>query len=277
MISPRVRRLLLRPTMLFGIVVLVVFVAVAALAPLLPLSDPLDINMTARLRPPSGEYIFGTDTFGRDLLSRIIWGARVSLSVGLASVLVGCTAGILIGLVAGYAGGRWDALLMRTMDVVLAFPSLILAMAIAAALGPNLTNAILSVAIVSIPRYARLVRSSVIALRNIEFVEAARALGASRLRTAVKHLLANSLGPVIVQGTLGFGQAIIAVAGLSFIGLGAQPPTPEWGAIITEGRYYVLSGRWWLTVFPGVSIALTVLGFNLVGDTLRDFLDPRTR
>lgn len=263
--------------MLFGMLVLALFVLLAVLAPVLPIADPIGINMTARLQPPSVTHPFGTDTFGRDLLSRIIWGARVSLGVGLASVIAGCSAGVLIGLIAGYAGGRWDALLMRTMDIILAFPSLILAMAIAAALGPNLTNAIISVAIVSVPRYARLVRSSVMALRDIEFVEAARALGASRARTAMRHLLANSLGPIIVQATLGFGQAIISVAGLSFIGLGAQPPTPEWGAIITEGRYYVLSGRWWLTVFPGISIALTVLGFNLVGDTLRDYLDPRTR
>lgn len=275
--SPRLKRLLRRPTMVFGVLVLVMFLAVALLAPVLPLANPIDLNMAARLKPPSSTNLLGTDTFGRDLLSRIVWGARVSLRVGLASVLVGCIAGASVGLVAGYAGGKWDALLMRTMDVILAFPSLILAMAIAAALGPNLNNAILAVAIVSIPRYARLVRSSVIAIRELEFVEAARALGASRLRTAVRHLLANSLGPIIVQATLGFGQAIISVAGLSFIGLGAQPPTPEWGAIITEGRYYVLSGRWWLTVFPGISIAMTVLGFNLVGDTLRDYLDPRLR
>lgn len=275
--SKRLARLLRRPTMVFGVLVLTMFLLVAVLAPVLPLANPIELSMTARLRPPSNTNLFGTDTFGRDLLSRIVWGARVSLRVGLASVLLGCFVGAGVGLIAGYAGGRWDAFLMRTMDIVLAFPSLILAMAIAAALGPNLSNAILAVAIVSIPRYARLVRSSVIGLRDLEFVEAARALGASRIRTAVRHLLANSLGPIIVQATLGFGQAIISVAGLSFIGLGAQPPTPEWGAIITEGRYYVLSGRWWLTVFPGISIALTVLGFNLVGDTLRDYLDPRTR
>lgn len=275
--SPRLKRLLRRPTMVFGVLVLTMFLAVALFAPLLPLANPIDLNMAARLKPPSNTNLLGTDTFGRDLLSRIVWGARVSLRVGLASVLVGCIAGATVGLLAGYAGGKWDAFLMRTMDIILAFPSLVLAMAIAAALGPNLNNAILAVAIVSIPRYARLVRSSVITIRELEFVEAARALGASRLRTAVRHLLANSLGPIIVQATLGFGQAIISVAGLSFIGLGAQPPTPEWGAIITEGRYYVLSGRWWLTVFPGLSIALTVLGFNLVGDTLRDYLDPRLR
>lgn len=263
--------------MLFGVLVLVMFLVMALLAPVLPIADPIELSMTARLQPPSSTNLFGTDTFGRDLLSRIVWGARVSLRVGLASVLLGSFAGTAVGLVAGYASGKWDAFLMRTMDVILAFPSLILAMAIAAALGPNLNNAILAVAIVSIPRYARLVRSSVISLRDREFVEAARALGASRLRMAVRHLLANSVGPIIVQATLGFGQAIISVAGLSFIGLGAQPPTPEWGAIITEGRYYVLSGRWWLTVFPGISIALTVLGFNLVGDTLRDYLDPHTR
>jgi len=263
--------------MVFGVLVLASFLSLALLAPVLPIGNPIELNMAARLLPPSSTNLFGTDTFGRDLLSRIVWGARVSLLVGLASVLAGSFAGVTVGLVAGYAGGKWDAFLMRTMDVILAFPSLILAMAIAAALGPNLNNAILAVAIVSIPRYARLVRSSIIALKDREFVEAARALGASRFRTAIKHLLANSFGPIIVQATLGFGQAIISVAGLSFIGLGAQPPTPEWGAIITEGRYYVLSGRWWLTVFPGVSIALTVLGFNLVGDTLRDYLDPRIR
>lgn len=262
--------------MLFGLTVTVLFVLLALIAPLLPLTDPLEVNMAARLRPPSGDAPFGTDAFGRDLLSRIVWGARVSLGVGLVTVIVGCAAGVLIGLVAGYAGGRLDAVLMRTMDVVLAFPSLILAMAIAAALGPDLSNAILAVAVVTVPRYARLVRSSVIALRNVEFVEAARALGASPIRVSLRHLLANSIGPIVVQATLGFGQALISVAGLSFIGLGAQPPTPEWGAIITEGRSYVLSGRWWLTVFPGLSIALTVLGFNLVGDTLRDYLDPRT-
>jgi len=262
--------------MLFGLTVMAVFVVLAVLAPLLPLPDPLAVNMGSRLRPPSFEAPFGADPFGRDLLSRIVWGARVSLSVGLVTVLIGCGVGVLVGLLAGYVGGRLDAVLMRTMDVVLAFPSLILAMAIAAALGPNLSNAILAVAVVTVPRYARIVRGSVIALKNVEFVEAARALGASPVRVALRHLLTNSVGPIVVQATLGFGQALISVAGLSFIGLGAQPPTPEWGAIITEGRSYVLSGRWWLTVFPGLSIALTVLSFNLVGDTLRDYLDPRT-
>lgn len=266
-----------QPTLVVGLVVIFVFTFVALLAPLLPIADPLELSMTTRLRAPSPENWFGTDTFGRDLFSRIIWGARVSLSVGLASVLLGSSIGVIVGMVAGYIGGSWDAILMRTMDVLLAFPSLILAMAIAAALGPNLNNAILAVAIVAIPRYARLVRSAVIRLRHIEFIEATRALGSSPMRIALRHLLVNAMGPVIVQATLGFGQAIIAVAGLSFIGLGAQPPTPEWGAIITEGRYYVLSGRWWLTVFPGITIALTVLGFNLVGDSLRDYLDPHTR
>lgn len=271
------RRWFRRPSWTIGFVLVSIFIAVALLAPLLPLADPLAVQMTARLQPPGEAGVLGTDSFGRDLLSRLIWGARVSLLVGAISVLLGSALGVLIGLVAGLAGGRFDSILMRLMDVVLAFPALILAMSIAAALGPSLNNAIVAVAIVSVPRYARLLRSSVLKLKRTEFVEAAHALGASTPRIALRHVLSNAIGPVIVQATLGFGQAIVAVAGLSFIGLGAQPPAPEWGAIITEGRYYVLSGRWWLSVFPGLAIALTVLGFNLVGDQLRDHLDPHLR
>jgi len=271
-----IRSLLKRPSAVIGLLLIAAFMLTAVLAPLLPVPDPLAVSMTTRLLPPGGEYLLGTDSFGRDLLSRMIWGARVSLLVGVLSVLVGAGLGVLIGLTAGLGGRVIDNVLMRTMDIVLAFPALILAMSIAAALGPNLQNAILAVALVSTPRYARLVRSSVLKLKETEFVEAAHALGANRLRIAFRHVLSNAIGPVIVQATLGFGQAIVTVAGLSFIGLGAQPPQPEWGAIITEGRYYVLSGRWWLSVFPGLAIALTVLGFNLVGDELRDRLDPRS-
>src|SRR5690625_654160 len=271
-----IRSLLKRPSAVIGLLLIAAFMLTAGLAPLLPVPDPLPVSITTRLLPPGGEYLLGTDSFGRDLLSRMIGGARVSLLVGVLSVLVGAGLGVLIGLTAGLGGRVIDNVLMRTMDIVLAFPALILAMSIAAALGPNLQNAILAVALVSTPRYARLVRSSVLKLKETEFVEAAHALGANRLRIAFRHVLSNAIGPVIVQATLGFGQAIVTVAGLSFIGLGAQPPQPEWGAIITEGRYYVLSGRWWLSVFPGLAIALTVLGFNLVGDELRDRLDPRS-
>lgn len=271
-----IRSLFRRPSSLVGLALIAIFMLTALLAPLLPLSDPLAVSMTTRLQPPGAEHPLGTDSFGRDLLSRMIWGARVSLLVGVLSVTIGASLGILIGLVAGLGSRVVDNVLMRIMDIVLAFPALILAMSIAAALGPNLQNAILAVALVSTPRYARLVRSSVLKLKQTEFVEAARALGSKRMRIAFRHVLSNAIGPVIVQATLGFGQAIVTVAGLSFIGLGAQPPAPEWGAIITEGRYYVLSGRWWLSVFPGVAIALTVLGFNLVGDELRDRLDPHS-
>lgn len=263
------------PAVYMAAAFLAVLAVVALLAPVLPLTDPLRVNMGQRLVPPSETAWMGTDSFGRDQLSRLLWGARISLLVGATAVLLGGFIGCAIGLFAGYVGGTWDSVLMRLMDILLAFPALVLAMAVAAALGADLRNAVLAVALVSVPTYARLLRSVVLRLKSAEFIEASRALGASNMRIALRHLLANAYGPILVQATLGFGQAILAVAGLSFIGLGAQAPTPEWGAMITEGRYYVLSGRWWLTVFPGIAIGLTVLAFNVLGDRFRDAFDPR--
>ena len=270
-----VRILRKQPLTLIGVIVLLCVSLVAVFAPYIAPYDPLSINLTNRLEPPSRDHPMGTDTFGRDLLSRVIYGSRISLWVGILSVALGTSVGVPLGLLSGYRGGWVDMLVMRGMDVMLSFPPLVLAMAIAVSIGPGLNSAIIAVGIVNIPRYARLVRSSVLELRETEFVEAARAMGARDSSIMGKHILMNCLSPIVVQATLGLGTAIITAAGLSFIGLGAQAPTPEWGAIISEGRYYVVSGRWWLSIFPGVAIALSVLGFNLAGDGLRDFLDPR--
>ena len=253
---------------------LAALVLAAALGPFVTSRDPLDQLLSARLSPPSPAYLLGTDQLGRDIASRILYGARLSLLVGVLVVGLAGIFGTLVGLVAGYAGGLADESLMRFTDVFLAFPSLILAMAIAGALGPTLVNAILAIAVVTWPVYARLVRGQLLSLRRREYVEAARSIGASGGRILVRHLLPNAAGPVLVQASFDMGAAIIAVAGLSFIGFGAQPPTPEWGVMISEGRNY-FSTEPWLALFPGVAILLAAGAFNVLGDALRDAFDPR--
>jgi peptide/nickel transport system permease protein len=264
------------PLNVAAIVVIVAFALGAALAPLLAPADPLAQSLGSRLEPPSTAHWLGTDQLGRDILSRMLYGARISLVIGLVVVVSAGTFGTLVGIVAGYAGRLVDEALMRFTEVFLAFPPLILAMAIAGALGPSLTNAIIAIAAVTWAVYARLARGQLLSLRRREFVEAARAIGASRVRILVRHLLPNALAPLLVQASFDMGSAIIAAAGLSFIGFGAQPPTPEWGVMISEGRNFI-STEPWLSLFPGVAILLGVGAFNLLGDGLRDAFDPRLR
>ena len=264
-----------------GLLVLVCFVAVALLAPALSAYDPLAQNLEQRLQPPSRPHPMGTDDLGRDLLSRVMHGARISLSVGFVAVGIAVSGGLVLGLVAGfYTAGRWGRLLdsgiMRTCDVMLAFPTILLAIAIVTAFGPSLRNAMLAIAVIYIPRFVRLVRASVLQEKEQSYVEAARALGVHHPRLLFRHLLPNAVSPVIVQATLGLAEAIIEAAALSFLGLGATPPTPEWGAMLSEGRAYLRLAPW-VTFFPGSAIFLVVVSFNLLGDALRDALDPRLR
>jgi peptide/nickel transport system permease protein len=250
---------------------------VALLAPVISPHDPIATEPdNAYLPPLSAAHLLGTDELGRDLLSRVLWGARVSLPVAFVAVGVGLVVGGLIGLVCGYRGRLTDLLLMRLIDALLAFPALILAVAIVAALGPSLTNAMIAIGVVAVPVYARLVRGQVLQLREMEFMTATRSLGASPLRLVFRHLVPNLLNPVIVQVSLSAGFAILAEATLSFLGLGAQIPTPDWGQMINSGARF-LNNDPWLAIVPGVAISITVYSFNFLGDALRDALDPRLR
>jgi len=266
--------ILANPLNVVAFALIALFAACALLAPLLAPYDPLVQDLGSRLRPPSSEHWLGTDSLGRDIASRILFGARISLIIGVVVVTSAGVVGTAIGLVAGYAGGLVDEALMRLTEVFLAFPALILAMAIAGALGPSLTNAIIAIAAVTWAVYARLTRGQILSLRRREFVEAARAIGATRTRIILRHLLPNALAPLMIQASFDLGSSIIAAAGLSFIGFGAQPPTPEWGVMISEGRNYI-STQPWLSLFPGLAILLAVGSFNLLGDGLRDAFDPR--
>ena len=267
--------LLRNPMGVAGLAILSTLLGLAVLAPWILSADPAAIDYGAILQPPGGNYLFGTDEIGRSILARIVYGARVtvqivSLSIGGALVL-----GAAIGLVAGYFGGWVDALLMRMMDALLAFPTLVLALGIIAILGPDLVNATLAIAIVNVPSFARLVRGSVLVVREQDYVHAARALGASPVRIMRRHLLPNVMGNVIVFASLRASTTLITESALSFLGLGVQPPTPSWGYMIAIGMQYWES--WWLSFFPGLAIFVTVLGLNLFGDALRDVLDPRLR
>lgn len=258
---------------MIGLVLLVLLVLLAVLGPLL-VGSPSTQDLAARLAPPSAAHLLGTDQLGRDVLTRVLSGARISLGIGVSVMLASLLVGSAAGLVAGLLGGWWDEVIMRVTDIFLAFPGLILAMAISAALGPSLTNVMIAVAVVSWPTYARLIRAQVLALREREFVEAARALGSSQSRVAFRHLLPNSLAPLLVQGSFDVGNAILTAAGLGFIGFGAQPPTPEWGAMVSETRNYIAQAPW-ASSAPALAILVTVLAFNLLGDGLRDVFDPR--
>ena len=263
---------------LFGLGIIVIILLLAVFADQLANYDQVVIkqNLKMRLKPPSAQHWLGTDEFGRDIFARLIHGARVSLKVGVVAVGIAIVAGGFLGAIAGYYGGKLDNIVMRVMDIFLAVPSILLAIAIVSALGPNLINLMVAISISSIPRYARIVRASVLSIRDQEFVEAAKAIGASDARIILRHIIPNSLAPVIVQGTLGVASAILSTAGLSFIGLGIQPPAPEWGSMLSGGRQY-LRYAWWVTTFPGVSIMITILSLNLLGDGLRDALDPRLK
>jgi peptide/nickel transport system permease protein len=270
------RRFRRTPGAVTGAVVVALIVVLAVCAPLVASSDPLAANVAQGAQPPSGAHWFGTDKLGRDLFARILFGARISIRIGFVAVGLAITAGTLIGLTAGYAGKRVEAVLMGAMDVMLAFPSIILAIGITTILGASINNLMLAVGIVYVPQYARLARSSVLAVKEHEYVEAARALGAPVPAILARHILPNILAPLLVQATLGIATAELEAAGLSYLGLGARPPAPEWGAMLNDARDYWLSAPWAL-IFPGVSITALVLGFNLLGDGLRDALDPKQR
>lgn len=261
---------------MIGATLLAIEIFVALAAPWVAPYDPYKQQPRSALQPPSRDHWFGTDDTGRDLLSRVIYGTRISLRVGLISVGIGGTIGISLGIAAGYRGGFVDNVIMRAMDLLLAFPGILLALAIITILGPSLFNVMIAVGISAIPSYTRVARGATLSLRDREFVVSARAIGARDLRITLKYILPNVLPPLIVLATLGIAGAILTAAGLSFIGLGAVPPTPEWGAILTLGRKYI-NQAWWYTTFPGLAIMVTVLGINMVGDALRDALDPRLR
>jgi peptide/nickel transport system permease protein len=233
-------------------------------------------HLDSMFLPPSLGHPFGTDEMGRDLLVRILWGTSISLQIGILVVATAMGIGVPLGAIAGFFGGRIDDAIMRLTDLFLAFPSILLALAVAAALGPSITNALIAIAITWWPWYTRIVRGMTLSLKEEKFVEAARSLGASKARLIFKHILPNCVTPVIVNGTLDIGYAILATAALGFLGVGAQPPLPEWGLMISTGRLYMPS-RWWVSTFPGLAILVTVLGFNLVGDAIRDVMDPRLR
>ena len=259
-----------------GLGIVAFFAALAVFAPLAAPGDPIAQDLDARLLPPSRQHWLGTDDLGRDLLTRMIYGGRVSLTVGIVSVGLALAVGTLLGLLAGYYSGWSESLTMRMMDIMLAFPATLLAIFIVGVRGPGLNNAMLAIGVINIPIFARIVRGSVLRVRHEDYVEAARALGASQNRILGRHVLPNTLAPIIVQGTLGIGAAILEAAGLSFLGLGAQAPTPEWGAMLTNTREFLRDAPWAAT-FPGLAILFTVVGFNLLGDGLRDALDPRLR
>ena len=269
------RVLVRNPMALAGLAVILLWSLVAIFAPTIAPYDPLEQNIQDRLQPPSREHLCGTDELGRDIFSRIIYGARISLPMGLIVVVFAMLLGGTVGALSGFIGGRFDDLVMRLADITLAFPSIVLALAIAAALGPSLKNLLIAMMAVWWPEYARLMRGQVLSVKNNDYVEACRAIGVSSGRTLLRHVVPNTGTPLLVKASLDAGSAILTVAALSFIGLGAVPPTPEWGAMISMGRtkFY----QWWMMTFPGLAILTVVLGFNFLGDGLRDALDPRLR
>ncbi|MEW8956149.1 ABC transporter permease [Clostridium sp.] len=272
------RRLKRNKPAMIGLAILTILILLAVFADFIADYDTVVIkqNLPERLQGPSAEHILGTDEFGRDIFARLIHGARVSLRVGIIAVGIAIAIGGTLGAIAGYYGGVLDNVIMRIMDVFLAVPSILLSISIVSALGPDLINLMISIGISSVPSYARIVRASVLSIRDQEFVEAAKAIGANDTRIIMKHIIPNALAPVIVQATLGVAGAILSTAGLSFIGLGIQPPAPEWGAMLAGGRQY-LRYAWHVTAFPGIAIMLTILSLNLLGDGLRDALDPRLK
>lgn len=258
-----------------GLIVLF-YIIVALFAPWIAPYDPYNIHLADKLLLPSWDHWMGTDDKGRDLLSRIIYGTRLSLLIGVAAVSIGAIFGVFLGLVAGYYGGWLDAIIMRIMDILLAFPGILLALAIVSALGASLINVMIAVGVFSIPMFARIVRGSTLTVRKLEYIDSIRTLGGSDLRIILVHILPNIMSPIIVQITLRLATAILSAAGLSFLGLGAQPPSAEWGALLSSGRDYMFSAPY-LALFPGLAISTLVIGFNLFGDGLRDALDPKLK
>lgn len=259
-----------------GAGIVLFFILLAIFGPLIAKEDINEQVLADRLLPPSSEYWLGTDDLGRDILSRIIHGARISLWVGFFSVIGSVVVGSMLGIIAGYYG-RWiDAVISRIFDIMLAFPSILLAIAIVSVLGPNLQNALIAIAIINVPNFGRLIRSKVLSIKEDEYITAAKGIGMRDARILFSHILPNSMAPVIVQGTLAIATAILEAAALGFLGLGAQAPTPEWGKMLADSKNYLQSAPWTM-IFPGLAIMLTVLGFNLMGDGLRDALDPRMK
>lgn len=270
------RQLIKNKLAVVGMFIIGFFILIAVIAPLISGYHFSTISGAGRLEGPSASNWFGTDDLGRDIFTRIVYGARISLMVGFFAVIGALVFGSLLGIIAGYFG-RWiDMVISRIFDIMLAFPSILLAIAIVAILGPSLQNALIAIAIINIPIFGRLVRSKVISIREEEYILAARAQGMKNGRILFHHVLPNSTAPIIVQATLGFGTAILEAAALGFLGLGAQPPTPEWGRMLSDSRQYIQSAPW-TVLFPGISIMLVVLGFNMIGDGLRDALDPKMK
>lgn len=264
------------PVTVTGLVMLGIVVICVMVLPMVLSQDPNAINLRARLAPPSWEHLFGTDEVGRDIFTRVLHGGRVSIGVSILVVVVSASIGTVIGGFSGLLGGRADTVIMRLMDMVLAVPSLVLTMALAAALGPSLTNAVIAIAIVRVPTYVRLSRGQTLVVREAGYVMAARVFGARPGQMLRLHVVPNILSPIVVQATLDVGAVILMVAGLSFIGLGAQPPAAEWGAMVSAGRSYILD-QWWYSAFPGLAILFTSIAFNLLGDGIRDLTDPRQK
>lgn len=270
----QVRRLVRHRPLLVGVIIILVLVLSSAFAPLIAPANPQAMNLLATNLPPSFAHLAGTDSFGRDMFSRILYGGRIALLVGFTSVGISLVIGCLFGFVAGYAGGIADNLVQRLMDLMLAFPSLLLAFLVIAILGPGLSNAIIAIGVSGIPVYARVARAEVLKLKRLDYVEAAKSMGASRFRIVLRHVVPNSLSPLLVLAGLGIASSILIEASLSYIGLGAQPPSPDWGATLAQAQNYIET-QWWLPTFPGLAIVIAALGFNLMGDGLRDLFDPR--
>lgn len=265
------------PRMLVGGGMVLVWLMLALFAPFVAPYDPIKVNVLDSLLPPGGAHWLGTDDLGRDVLSRVIWGSRISLSVGVISVSIGFFVGVTLGLAAGYLGGTFDLLIMRLIDALLAFPGLVLAIAITAALGPQIQNAMIAIGIVAIPAYTRLTRGQVLSIRARDFIVAARTIGAPPLRIVLRHIFPNVTNALVVQATLSTAFAILAEAALSFLGLGPQPPNPSWGQDINYSQRYLANLKWWMSAGPGIAIFTAVFAFNFLGDALRDALDPRLR
>lgn len=259
-----------------GAIIIAIIIALAALAPTLAPFDPDEPHLRDKLSPPGSEYWLGTDQFGRDILSRILHGARISLLVGAGGTFVSFVIGVLLGAIAGYASKWLDESIMRAMDIVMAFPFIVIAIALVVLIGPGMLNVILVIGILRVPQFARVIRSSVISVKEQEFVVAARTVGLSSARILFRHIMPNSLGPILVLASLQIATAISTESALSFLGIGIQPPQSTWGTLLADGRRYMLDAPW-IATFPGLMLSLTIFGFNLVGDGLRDALDPRTR
>ena len=270
------KRLLKNKAAVVGGIIILFFILVATIGPSLVKTDPLAQDVLNKLQPPSKEHWFGTDNFGRDIFSRIVHGTGLTLTVGFLSVAVGGVIGVIIGIVSGYYGGWLDTISMRIMDVLLAFPGILLALAIVSVLGGSLQNVIIAVGIFSVPAFARIVRGSTLQVKKLEYIDAVRSLGASDIRIIFRHILPNIMSPIIVQSTMRIATAILTASGLAFLSLGAPPPTPEWGAMLNDGRTYMHNASH-MVLIPGIAIVIVVLAFNIFGDGLRDALDPKMK